>query len=765
MALSAGQVSIAVKPDTAGFGSSLKSGIMGHVGGVGGDIGGAILGGLKAFAGPIAAVGAAFSVKHLIEDSAKAFEDLAGSVKGMQRVVGGSVEGISGLRGAMQLAGVPVDNLNSTMTRFAKNLATADEKGSPVNKMFASMGVSATDAHGKLLPVDQLLPGLADKFKAMPNGAEKTAAAMALFGRQGAAMIPFLNKGSEGIAELTQKAKDMGLTLDDTSMKIFGESRESARNFAASIQGVKVAIGQDLVPVLDAFQNIGRNALAPVLQNIAKFMNDNRESFMKFAEMVSGAGKSAMEGLSNLLKPAGDSLKQLGPVFAQLAPQIMQLMSAFSPVGLLFKSLQPVLPDIIKLVTDLAVSLGGTLAGVLKEILPPITDVVKILVSTFSGILIQLMPAITDLAKTLGTQLGEIIKQLAPVVVMLVQAIASLLPPLLPLIPTIVNLAIQAIVPLVKAILPLVSALLPPLIDLFKFLLPPVTAIAQFLVQVLVVAVNVVVNVLKVIIQVITNVITWLTNFIKSITDTAKKIGDFFGGLGRSIQDMLANAGQWLMDAGKNIIEGLINGAKSMGDAVQRWISNLGNSIINGFKSMFGIHSPSTVFHEFGVNIGQGLANGIDYMVDPVTGSLKRLGTAVTEHMTNIVTDVTGKALDITGMVNDYNGVVNMGLDKGMSFSDSLKMANNYTGGSLQGRLDSALGQTTLTNRATGMSVTIGSGLDPAALASMVKAYEDAGYSKTSGTTIIYNAAPNDTITAEQKLVDAVQRAKVLGAI
>lgn len=764
MANSVGSVSLAVKPDTTGFAGDLKSKLLGGINGVGEGMGSAILGGLKTMAGPIAAVTAAFSVKHLIEDSTKAFEDLAGGVKGMQRVLGGTTEEVSGLRGAMQLAGVPVDNLNSTMGRFAKNLAEAGTKGSAVGDTFSALGIKALDAHGKVRPVNDLLPELADKFKDMPNGPEKTAAAMALFGRQGATILPFLNKGSEGIGELTQKAKDMGLVLDNTSMKIFGEAKESSRNFAAAIQGTKVAIGQDLLPVLDAFQNVGRNALTPVLQSIAKFMNDNRDSFLKFADMVSGAGKTAIEGLGNLLKPLGDAFKQLGPTFAQLAPQVMQLMSAFSPVGLLFKALQPVLPSIIKLIADLATSLGGTLAGVLKQILPPITDVVKILVSTFSGILIQLMPAITDLAKTLGNQLGDIIKQLAPVVVMLVQAVASLLPPLMPLIPTIVNLAIQAIVPLVKAIMPLVEALLPPLIDLFKFLLPPVTAIAQFLVKVLVVAVQVVIDILKFIIQVVTNVITWFTNFVKAISDTAKKIGDFFSGLGKSIQDMVGNAGQWLMDAGKNIIQGLINGATAMGDAIGTWIKNLGNSIINGFKSMFGIHSPSTVFHEFGVNIGQGLANGIDYMVDPVTGAISRLGAAVKESMTEVVTDVAGNVLDINGMVTDYNGVVNMGLKSGKSLKDSLAMASNYTGGDLQSRLDSALGSYTFTNANTGMSVTIGAGLDAGVLAAQARAYQDAGFKQTSGATINYFAAPNNTITAEQQLVDAVNRAKVLGA-
>ncbi len=249
---------------------------------------------------------------------------------------------------------------------------------------------------------------------------------------------------------------------------------------------------------------------------------------------------------------------------------------------------------------------------------------------------------------------------------------------------------------------------------------------------------------------------------VKLVTDNWDGIVKFFKDSGQKIIDFFANAGQWLLDAGKNIIQGLINGAGAMNKAVMDWLANLGNSIIGGFKKMFGIHSPSRVFHEFGINIGQGLANGIEFMVDPVTGSLKRLGDAVSENMDVIVTDVAGKALNITSMVTDFNGTVKMGLGQGKSFSDAIKQAENFTGGSLQSRLDAALGSSTFTNKTTGMSVTIGAGLDPSVMDSMARAYLDAGYTQTSGPTIVYNAAPNNSLSAEQELIKAVKVARLV---
>ncbi|MFJ4230115.1 hypothetical protein ACIPYV_21325, partial [Paenarthrobacter nicotinovorans] len=84
-------------------------------------------------------------------------------------------------------------------------------------------------------PMAEILPGLADKFKSMPDGAEKTALATQLFGRSGAQMLPFLNKGSEGIGQLTDKAKQMGLVIDDVSAKSFGAAKVSAREYSMSL--------------------------------------------------------------------------------------------------------------------------------------------------------------------------------------------------------------------------------------------------------------------------------------------------------------------------------------------------------------------------------------------------------------------------------------------------------------------------------------------------------------------------------------------------
>ncbi|MEX0140976.1 phage tail protein [Massilia sp. LMS1-1-1.1] len=71
---------------------------------------------------------------------------------------------------------------------------------------------------------------------------------------------------------------------------------------------------------------------------------------------------------------------------------------------------------------------------------------------------------------------------------------------------------------------------------------------------------------------------------------------------------------------GINIVQGLINGIKSMGSAAWDAIRNLGGGIVGLFAKKIDSHSPSRVFVEFGDNITQGLAIGINQGQDgPLT--------------------------------------------------------------------------------------------------------------------------------------------------
>lgn len=79
-----------------------------------------------------------------------------------------------------------------------------------------------------------------------------------------------------------------------------------------------------------------------------------------------------------------------------------------------------------------------------------------------------------------------------------------------------------------------------------------------------------------------------------------------------SIKTELAGLWQTFTTIGGQIMDGLINGITSRLSAVKDTVVQAAGSISDWFKEKLGIHSPSRVFMDAGLNIGEGAAIGIE---------------------------------------------------------------------------------------------------------------------------------------------------------
>lgn len=115
-------------------------------------------------------------------------------------------------------------------------------------------------------------------------------------------------------------------------------------------------------------------------------------------------------------------------------------------------------------------------------------------------------------------------------------------------------------------------------------------------------------------------------NIVNGVSGMIGRVAGFFSGLGGKILGALGNIGSTLFNTGKNIVQGLIDGIGSMMGAIGRAVLSIVPEAIRGpFEDLLGIHSPSRVFREYGVNIGQGLILGIDGMHGKVASSVTGL--------------------------------------------------------------------------------------------------------------------------------------------
>lgn len=110
-----------------------------------------------------------------------------------------------------------------------------------------------------------------------------------------------------------------------------------------------------------------------------------------------------------------------------------------------------------------------------------------------------------------------------------------------------------------------------------------------------------------------------------------------------------------MTETGVELIFGLIAGIiKSIPSLVQG-IKNAGAEMLNSFKAMFGIHSPSTVFRDLGQMLIQGLIDGIKSLAASVVGTVTSIGSSIKNGFSSIIKNAATWGKDM--MSNFIDGV------------------------------------------------------------------------------------------------------------
>jgi hypothetical protein len=167
---------------------------------------------------------------------------------------GMTTEEVSGLSFAAKQTGIGVDSLQMGIVRLSRAVSGL---GSPqAAQALEDLGVKTTDAHGKLLPLHEILLRVADAFHAHKDGAEKAGDAQAIFGRGGAALIPLLDRGRAGLLAMEGAARELGLTLTEKDAKALEEMSEQLKLNDARMQGVWLRISKFLATELLSLSNL-----------------------------------------------------------------------------------------------------------------------------------------------------------------------------------------------------------------------------------------------------------------------------------------------------------------------------------------------------------------------------------------------------------------------------------------------------------------------------------------------------------------------------
>lgn len=170
--------------------------------------------------------------------------DVAEELNKMSKQTGISVENLSGLKFAAELSETSIEALNKGMGFFSKALHGANEEGKDTTQILRALGITAKDPYEALLQT-------ADAFARMEAGADKSFLAMQLFGRGGKDMIPMLIEGAEGIRNMQNEAKDLGIIISTKLAQESDQFNDNIHRMEASLSSFAKMIGGFMIPKLN----------------------------------------------------------------------------------------------------------------------------------------------------------------------------------------------------------------------------------------------------------------------------------------------------------------------------------------------------------------------------------------------------------------------------------------------------------------------------------------------------------------------------------
>lgn len=221
----------------------------------------------------------------------------AGNFKDLEEKTGANAEALASFAVAAGTAGVGIDTIAGAMNKLTKGLVTTEDETKDAGAALAALGIplkefKALDPAAQIETVAKALAGFQD-------GAAKSAVAMALFGKAGAELLPFLKElAAEGGRQviLTQAQIERADAFSDaqararTQVQLYIQALATealptvtaaitaAKNFAASILGVSTEAKKLDANVIRQFAESAATSLA--------FVADSFDALVRIAQIT-----------------------------------------------------------------------------------------------------------------------------------------------------------------------------------------------------------------------------------------------------------------------------------------------------------------------------------------------------------------------------------------------------------------------------------------------------------------------------------------------
>jgi hypothetical protein len=224
------------------------------------------------------------------------------SLNDLSARTGIGVEALQGYSLAAKMAGVDTEAFGVAVQKLGVNIGKANP-GDAFDKSLQGIGLSVAELRS--LAPEQQFAAIGEAISQLPTAADRAAAAVQIFGKQGAALAPLFREGAASIDELKARAERLGIIVDQTQVNNIADMNDGFDLVLATVQGI---IGQ-------------------VEGNLAPVVTDVTNQFLKFVEEWSGAQGQGGTGIANAIT---DVLLQGAEYFAKTFDEFVNYFGGFT---------------------------------------------------------------------------------------------------------------------------------------------------------------------------------------------------------------------------------------------------------------------------------------------------------------------------------------------------------------------------------------------------------------------------------------------------
>lgn len=159
---------------------------------------------------------------------------------------GTSTENLSALNFAGDQSGVK--DMTKSLVALVDSLDQAKSGAGPAADAFATLKIDPT----QFTDSSDALDAIAERFATMPDGVNKTALAIDLFGKKiGPELIPLLNQGRGGIQALKDEAAALGVVIGGDSARAAEQFNDNMDKLKTAANGLGVSVANEILPGLN----------------------------------------------------------------------------------------------------------------------------------------------------------------------------------------------------------------------------------------------------------------------------------------------------------------------------------------------------------------------------------------------------------------------------------------------------------------------------------------------------------------------------------